>query len=46
MSTNYYKNIIEDIGSMVIILIGGLLSGYLRYFEYKDLDKYYKTLLK
>ena len=29
----------EDIGLIVIIVIGGLLSGYLRYSEYKDLDK-------
>lgn len=29
----------EDIGFIVIIVIGGLLSGYLRYSEYKDLDK-------
>jgi len=29
----------EDIGIIVIIVIGGLLSGYLRYSEYKDLDK-------
>jgi len=29
----------EDIGLIVIIIIGGLLSGYLRYSEYKDLDK-------
>jgi hypothetical protein len=29
----------EDIGIIVIIVIGGFLSGYLRYSEYKDLDK-------
>lgn len=29
----------EDIGIIVIVIIGGLLSGYLRYSEYKDLDK-------
>jgi hypothetical protein len=29
----------EEIGIIVIIVIGGLLSGYLRYSEYKDLDK-------
>ena len=29
----------EDIGIILIIVIGGLLSGYLRYSEYKDLDK-------
>jgi hypothetical protein len=29
----------SDIIIIVIILIGGLLSGYLRYSEYKDLDK-------
>lgn len=29
----------EDIGLIIIIVIGGLLSGYLRYSEYKDLDK-------
>jgi hypothetical protein len=28
-----------DIAIIVIIVIGGLLSGYLRYSEYKDLDK-------
>jgi hypothetical protein len=29
----------EDIGIIVIIVLGGILSGYLRYSEYKDLDK-------
>lgn len=29
----------EDIGIILIIVIGGILSGYLRYSEYKDLDK-------
>jgi len=29
----------SDIAIIVIIVIGGLLSGYLRYSEYKDLDK-------
>ena len=28
----------EEIGFIIIIVIGGLLSGYLRYSEYKDLD--------
>ena len=46
MNINYYKNLMEYIGSMVSIVIGGLLSGFLRYLEYKDLDKYYKILLK
>jgi len=29
----------EEIGIIIIVIIGGLLSGYLRYSEYKDLDK-------
>jgi len=29
----------SDVAIIVIIIIGGLLSGYLRYSEYKDLDK-------
>lgn len=29
----------EDIGFIIIVIFGGLLSGYLRYSEYKDLDK-------
>jgi hypothetical protein len=29
----------SDIAIIVIVILGGLLSGYLRYSEYKDLDK-------
>lgn len=29
----------DDCIVIVIIIFGGLLSGYLRYSEYKDLDK-------
>jgi hypothetical protein len=29
----------SDIAIIVIVIIGGLLSGYLRYSEYKNLDK-------
>jgi hypothetical protein len=29
----------SDVAIIVIVIIGGILSGYLRYSEYKDLDK-------
>jgi len=29
----------SDCAIIIIVIIGGLLSGYLRYSEYKDLDK-------
>lgn len=29
----------SDIAIIVIVILGGLLSGYLRYSEYKNLDK-------